>query len=271
MGSKKPVDMSSEKELDTKKTKKVSKKVAKTAVAEKKVKEKTEEKKEATSAKEESKEELVEKKESQEAKKPVVAKVKKHRSKKYQAVRSKVDRTRTYDSTSAIEMVKKLSYSKFAGTISAHLTVREVGISKEVALPHSTGQSRVVVIASDEVLAKIEAGDISFDVLISTPQFMAKLTKFAPVLGPKGLMPNPKNGTLTTNPEQRKKELEAGSVVLKTERKAPLIHASVGKTDMETSQLVENLEALFKAFKGRLLKATIAASMSPGVKVSWEE
>lgn len=210
-------------------------------------------------------------KEDESSAKPKVTRPKKTRSKKYQAVRAKVDRTRTYDIASAIELVKKLSMTKFVGTISAHLVMREVGISREVALPHSTGKSRVVEIANEATLTKIEAGQLDFDVLISTPQFMSKLTKFAPVLGPKGLMPNPKSGTLTTNPEQRQKELQAGSIMLKTERKAPLIHASIGKTDMSNDQLAENVQALLYAFKGRVRSMTLVATMSPGVKVGWEE
>ena len=265
MGSKKPVDMSTKM---TEEKKEKTKKVAKKTKAEKP---KAEEKvvKEVTQVADGA-ETVVESNQEEVKKTPTLKKIK-HRSKKYQAVRSKVDRTKSYDAKSAVELVKKLSYSKFVGTISAHLTVREIGISKEISLPHSTGQSKVVEIASEETLKKIENNNIDFDVLISTPQFMAKLTKFAPVLGPKGLMPNPKSGTLTTNPEQRQKELQAGSMMLKTERKAPLMHVSIGKTDMETAHLVENLQALFKAFKGRLVKVIIAASMSPGVKVEWEE
>jgi large subunit ribosomal protein L1 len=202
---------------------------------------------------------------------PKIAKPKKIRSKKYQAIRAKIDQTHTYEPTAAIDLVKKLSYTKFAGTITAHLTVREIGISKELTLPHSTGQSRKIEIASDELLKKIEAGQIDFDVLIASPEFMPKITKYAPMLGPKGLMPNPKNGTLTSNPEKRQQELQAGSIVLKTESKAPLIHVSIGKTDMETKQLIENLLALILAFKGRVKKVVISATMSPGVKVEWEE
>jgi large subunit ribosomal protein L1 len=298
MGSKKPVDMSvdekalekeakkqakeekvekkadkKEKKSAEKKADKPKKKVAKTKKAEEiEANEKKEkpEKKEAVKSKKSDKLEDEKGLEQEEKKKPTVIRVKKVRSKKYQAVRSKIDRTRAYDPFAAIELVKKLSYSKFAGTISAHMTVREVGLSKELALPHSTGQTRKIEIFSDETIKKIEAGNIDFDVLLATPQSMSKLTKFAPVLGPKGLMPNPKNGTLTTNPEQRKDELSAGTMVLKTERKAPLIHVSIGNTEMETKQLVENLETLIQAFKNKLKKVTISATMSPGVKVEWE-
>ncbi|KUK79238.1 MAG: 50S ribosomal protein L1 [Microgenomates bacterium 39_7] len=278
--------MSKEEEVVTKKPqKKQTKKITKKKVETEKVEDKkaeTKEKdvkkasekpseKEKLAAKDQKKEGEQEGEQEQEAKKkPSTPKVKKARSKKYQAVRSKIDRTRAYDPFAAVELVKKLSYSKFTGTISAHLTVREIGLSKELALPHSTGQTRKVEIFSDDTIKKIEDGNIDFDVLLATPQSMGKLTKFAPILGPKGLMPNPKNGTLTTNPEQRKEELSAGTTVLKTERKAPLIHVSIGKTDMETEKLVENIKALFVAFKGKVKKMTISATMSPGVKVVWE-
>lgn len=189
------------------------------------------------------------------------------RSKKYQAVRSQVDKTKQYDPFSAVELIKKLSYSKFKGSIEAHLQVKEVGASATLALPHSTGKSVKVAIASDEVLAQIEEGNLDFDVLVSTPKFMPKLTKYARVLGPKGLMPNPKNGTLTPNPEVKKKELEAGSMTIKTEKKAPLMHLVIGNVSMDTKQVVENIESLLKALKGKVLKLSISASMSPGVKV----
>lgn len=190
------------------------------------------------------------------------------RSARYTAARAQVDKTKLYDPFAAIELIKRLSYTKFAGTITAHVITREVGASVDLALPHSTGKSLRAAIATDALLADIEAGKIEFDVLLSTKEFMPKLTKLARVLGPKGLMPNPKNGTLTPNPEAKKKELEAGKVTVKTEKKAPLMHIGLGKTSMETKDLVENLQALLKALKGTALKVAIAASMSPSVKVA---
>ncbi len=189
------------------------------------------------------------------------------RSKRYVSNRSQVDKTRIYDTFAAVELVKRLSYSKFAGTVTLDGVTREVGPQSTVTLPHSTGKSVRVAIASDEVIAAVEAGTIEFDVLVSSPQFMPKLAKLARTLGPKGLMPNPKNGTLTPNPEAKKKELEKGALSIKTEKKAPVIHISIGKTDMESKDLVENLNALLLSLKGRLLKASISASMSPSVKV----
>lgn len=195
------------------------------------------------------------------------------RSKTYQAVRAQVDKTRTYDPFSAMELVKKLSYSSFPGSITAEAVLREkeAGTQVSVSFPHSTGQSLRVAIASDEVLADIEAGKIDFDVLLANPQYMPKLAKLAKVLGPKGLMPNPKTGTLTEKPEQKKKELESGTLTIKAERKAPLMHVTFGSTSMESKDLVANLEALTDALKGKLVKLTVSATMSPGVKVAVEK
>ncbi len=204
--------------------------------------------------------------EEKENKKKIV-KPKRARSKRYKAVRAQVDKTKQYDPFAAIELVKKLSYGKFDATIEAHLVVRETPTTATLTFPHSTGKSITVAIASENVIQQIEKGNIDFDVLLAKPAFMPKLAKLARVLGPKGLMPNPKNGTLTDKPEDKKKELEAGKLTLKTEKKAPLIHVSIGKTSLETKKLVENIEALNKALKGKLLKMSIAATMSPGVKV----
>ena len=200
-----------------------------------------------------------------------VAKVKKVRGKKYHAVRAQLDKSKLYPLKEAVELVKKLSYSKFVGSVEAHVIVREAGASVELALPHSTGKSVRVAIVDAALLTDIEAGKIDFDVLVAHPEFMPKLAKFAKVLGPKGLMPNPKNGTLTPNPELKKKALEAGAFNLKTEKKAPLMHLSVGKTDMDSKALVQNVEALIKALKGKILKMSLAPSMGPGIKVLIEE
>ncbi len=203
---------------------------------------------------------------------PTAAEVKKakkahQRGHKYNLVRSQVDKTKMYDTFAAIEMLKKLSYTKFDGTITAHAVLRDEGISANVTFPHSTGKAIRVAIVSDELISQIEAGTLDFDVLVTSPQFMPKLARLARVLGPKGLMPNPKNGTITDNPERKKQELEGGQVTLKSEKKAPLMHVNIGKVSMATKDLVENLNALTDALKGRLLKLSVAASMSPSIKV----
>ena len=194
-------------------------------------------------------------------------KVAKPRSKKYQATRSQVDKTRLYDAFSAFELIKKLSYTKFAGTITAEGVIKEEGDKITVNFPHSTGKSVRVAIVDEDLLKDIEAGKIEFDVLLTTPMFMPKLAKFARTLGPKGLMPNPKNETITTDPLKKKAELEGGRTIIKAEKKAPLIHVSLGKTDTDTKALVENLEALIKAAGDKLVKLSLSATMSPGIKV----
>lgn len=190
------------------------------------------------------------------------------RSQKYQAVRSQVDKTKTYDPFAAVEMIKKLSYSSFSGSITADVVVKDVGQNATLTFPHSTGKSIRVAVASDELIAQIEGGIIDFDVLVSSAQFMPKLAKLARVLGPKGLMPNPKNGTITENPALKKKDLEGGQTTIKTEKKAPLMHVTLGKTSMETKDLVENLQTLIEVLGTKAQKVSISATMSPSVKVS---
>lgn len=198
------------------------------------------------------------------------AKSKQGRGKKYHAVRAQLDKTKLYEPADAVALVKKLSYSKFGGSVEAHLVVKEVGTSVDLSLPYSTGKSVKVAIATDALLAEVAEGKIDFDVLLASPDFMPKLAKLARILGPKGLMPNPKNGTLTPKPEIKKKELEAGAFTLKTEKKAPLMHLVIGKVAMDDSELTANVLAILKALKGKVLKMSLAASMSPGVKVNCE-
>ena len=106
-----------------------------------------------------------------------VVKAKKVRGKKYQAVRAKLDKSKLYPVKEAVELVKKLSYSRFVGSVEAHIVVREVGDSVNLALPHSTGQSVKVTIVDAEVLSNIEAGKLDFDILVAHPEFMPKLAK----------------------------------------------------------------------------------------------
>lgn len=189
------------------------------------------------------------------------------RGSKYTAARSLVDKTKRYSIAEAIELVKKTAYAKFDATITADAVVKDIGDQGSVAFPHSTGKSIRVAIVNDDLIAQIEAGTIDFDVLLTNPSYMPKLAKFARTLGPKGLMPNPKNGTITQDPEAKKKELETGKTALKSEKKAPLLHVMVGKTSFESQQLVENVEALVTALDFRLKKLTLSAAMSPGITI----
>ncbi len=196
-------------------------------------------------------------------------KVSQPRSKKYTAVRSQVDKTKLYDAFAAVELVKRLSYSKFEGTITADLVVKEGTTQIDLTLPHSTGKKIRVAIASDEVIKEIEAGNINFDVLVASRQFVPKLAKLARVLGPKGLMPNPKTGTITDNPEAKKAELEGGKMTYKAEKKQPVMHITIGKSKMDTQALVENINEIAKVLDTKLIRMAISATMSPGVKVKF--
>ncbi len=189
------------------------------------------------------------------------------RSKKYIQARSQVDKSKFLPVLEAIDLVKKLSYSSFVGTISADLVLQEVDNRIVVTLPHATGKTLRVAIVDDNLLKEIEANKLDFDILLTTPAFMPKLAKLARILGPKGLMPNPKNETIVADPEKKKAELLGGKTILKTERKAPLLHLTLGKADLESKKLAENLEAVLKVLGEKVLKVTVAATMSPSVKV----
>jgi large subunit ribosomal protein L1 len=196
----------------------------------------------------------------------------KERSKQYKRVRGLVDRTKLYGLTEAVEMLKKTSYSKFAGTVVADIVVKDDKLTAELTFPHSTGKQRKVEVVTEALLKKIEAGEIDFDVLIAQPEQMKDIAKLAKVLGPKGLMPNPKNGTITKDPEKRKKELEGGKMMVKTEKKAPLMHVVVGKTDMKEKELTENITVLIMALNAkRMVKLVLSSTMSPGIKVDLAE
>jgi large subunit ribosomal protein L1 len=220
-----------------------------------------------------SKDKTTVKDESKEAKKEVkVVKKSRERSKTYVSNRRLVDRTKFHKLSDAVALVKKTSYSKFVGTITADLVLKDQKTQIDIAFPHSTGQTKKVVIVDDALLKSIEKGVIDFDILIATPDFMPKIAKFARVLGPKGLMPNPKMGTVTTDPEKKKKELEGGKITLKTEKKAPLMHVVIGKSDMKDNELIENITLLIKKINPRkIAKLVISATMSPGVKIDLSE
>jgi len=189
------------------------------------------------------------------------------RSNSYTWRRSQVDKTQHYSVDKAVELIKKLTTAKHP-TITADINYRDSGYQTEFAFPHSTGKSIKVAIADDKILEQIEKGQIDFDVLLAKPDMMPKIAKHARILGPKGLMPNPKNKTVTPDPQKRKKELEGGKVNIRSEKKAPLLHIQIGSCQMKDSQLVDNLKALYKHLGStQIQKITLSSTMSPGVKV----
>jgi len=197
------------------------------------------------------------------------------RGKKYLEARALVDRTKTYAITEALELVKKTSISKFDGTVELHISINVLAnnnkkeVRGEVALPHGTGKKINVVVADEAIIERIEAGKIDFDILVAHPSMMPKLAKVARILGPKGLMPNPKTGTVTPDVEKRVKELSSGQVTYKSEPDNPLVHIVVGKVSFPEKQLKENIDAVVSSIgKGKISRVTIAATMGPGIRLA---
>lgn len=196
-------------------------------------------------------------------------KPKKKRGKKYLAAKTKIDPTKTYAPPEAVKLVKETSFSGFDATVEAHLVTLKPGIQTEVTLPYFQGKTKRVEIASDQTLKKLEAGKIDFDILIASPAFMGKLVKYAKVLGPKGLMPNPKNGTITDQPEEVIKKFQGGTTRLKTEPNAPLIHTVFGKVSQKEEELEANLKTVLEAIGIKnIKKAVVCSSMGPTIKLA---
>lgn len=190
------------------------------------------------------------------------------RSKKYDDLKAVVDKTKVYSLKEALDLLTKLQRGKFDETVELHINTLTSGISGNVTLPNGTGKKTKVAIADDSVISEIEKGKIDFDILVAEPSMMPKLAKVAKVLGPRGLMPNPKNGTITSNPSEIAKKYEVGLINFKTETKSPLIHLTVGKMSFGAEKLTANIEALISAIKkGNILKVTLKSTMSPGIKI----
>lgn len=196
---------------------------------------------------------------------------KKNRGKNYQKAKAQIDKSKLYPIKKAISLLRKIKYTKFNDSFELHLNVDKVGLKGEVDLPYSLGKKIKVAIVDDKVLAQIEAGRIDFDVLITHPSFMPKLIKYARILGPKGLMPNPKNGTVSTTPEETAKKFERGLLQWKTESKFPLIHQMIGKMSQKDEELEQNIKAFLKAVGFNHIKeAYLKTTMSPSVRIQVE-
>lgn len=221
------------------------------------------------------------------------------RGKRYQEILKKVDRDNLYDPEEALQMVKDLAKAKFDETIelACRLGVNprhaDQQVRGAVVLPHGTGKvARVIVFAQgekvkeaeaagadevggEELATKIEGGWFDFDVAIATPDMMRVVGKLGRVLGPKGLMPNPKVGTVTFDLEQAVKDVKAGKVEYRVD-KAGIVHVPIGKASFSHEDLKGNfiaiMDALIKArpaaAKGRYLRSVvISSSMGPGIKI----
>ncbi len=197
---------------------------------------------------------------------------KKVRGKKYLEAKKKLGTVKKMKLAEAVELLKKAKYVSFDESVDLHMNVEKTGLRGEVELPHSTGKTVRVAIVNDTVLEQLANGKIEFDVLITHPSFMSKLARFAKVLGPKGLMPNPKAGTVSANPEEVAQKFLKGTLRWKTEPKFPLIHQLIGKLSYDSKNLTENAQAFINAVGKAQIKAMfIASSMGPSIEIEIEK
>lgn len=189
-------------------------------------------------------------------------------SKRYKENASLVNKDENYTLSKAVEVLKKFKPSKFDETVELHVNVNDKGVSGVVTLPHGTGKKLNIKVADETLISEIEKGKIDFDVLVATPDMMPKLAKVARILGPRGLMPNPKNGTITQDTKEAIEKLSAGQVSFKTEAGGPIIHMSVGKLSFKENQLEENLKTVFASIGvSKVKSATLKSTMSPGIRL----
>ncbi|MFI3200140.1 MAG: 50S ribosomal protein L1 [Eubacteriales bacterium] len=221
--------------------------------------------------------------------------------KKYNESAKKVDRTVSYDAVDAVKLVKETAAAKFDETVELHIRTgcdgrhAEQQIRGAVVLPNGTGKSvRVLVFAKGDKVAEAEAagadhvgGDelipkiqndnwLDFDVVVATPDMMGVVGRLGKVLGPKGLMPNPKAGTVTMDVTKAINDIKAGKIEYRLD-KTNIIHVPVGKVSFDAAKLEENFNAIMEAIvkakpsslKGQYLKSiTLASTMGPGVRVN---
>ena len=223
------------------------------------------------------------------------------KGKKYTEAAKLIDRTMAYDTAEAVALVKKAATAKFDETVEAHIRTgcdgrhAEQQIRGAVVLPHGTGKTvRVLVFAKgdkaneaeaagadyvggEELIPKIQNdGWFEFDVVVATPDMMGVVGRLGRVLGPKGLMPNPKAGTVTMDVTKAINEIKAGKIEYRLD-KTNIVHVPVGKVSFTEEQLADNFQAIMDAIvkakpsslKGTYLKnITLASTMGPGVKVN---
>ena len=231
--------------------------------------------------------------------KPVTRPVIERRGKNYRKVAEKVDASKLYSLEDAVKLAAETNPAKFDASVEVHVRLNvdprqaDQNIRATVSLPHGTGKTiRVAVFApetdhkaakeagadvigDDTFLAQLDKEVLDFDILVATPQYMPKLGKYARLLGPRGLMPNPKSGTVATDVAKAVKEAKAGKVEYRVDKQA-IVHLGVGKVSFGADKLIENTKAFFDSLqsqkptslKGGYVKTiTVSSTMGPGVKV----
>ena len=219
--------------------------------------------------------------------------------KKFREAATKVDRASVYSPLEAVKLVKEMASANFDETVEAHFRLgidtrkADQNIRGSISLPHGTGKTvRVAVFAegaqaeqaaeagadvigSDELIAQIQKGEINFDAAIATPIMMVKVGRIGKILGPRGLMPNPKLGTVTMDVAKMVGELKAGRVEYRADRYG-ICHVPLGRVSFDDQKLVENYAALYTEIlrvkpasaKGKYVKSiSVSSTMGPGVKV----
>lgn len=221
------------------------------------------------------------------------------KGKAYKKVAAMVDKNKHYSLAEALDLAIQTAVTKFDSTVEMHVRLgvdpkqADQNIRTTVTLPNGTGKDvRVAaLVGEDDIAAAKEAGadfageaeimpmlekeNLSFDVLVATPQFMPKLGKFARLLGPRGLMPNPKAGTVSANPIQAIKEAKAGKVEYRVDKQG-IVHIGLGKVSFGADKLLENANVFVNSLKAArpttlkgnyIISASVATTMGPGIKV----
>jgi large subunit ribosomal protein L1 len=220
--------------------------------------------------------------------------------KKYLAALAKVDRTKTYPVDEAIALAKELNFVKFDPTVEVSFRLNvdprhaDQQIRGAMVLPHGTGRTQTVLVITQgpkekealdagadfvggkEILDKIKGGWFDFDIIVATPDMMGELGKLGKLLGPKGLMPNPKTGTVTVDVTKAINEIKKGKVVYRVDKEGN-INVMIGKLSFTEEQLRENFKAIYDvilrarpaAVKGFYMKnVVLSTTMSPGIRVT---
>ena len=222
--------------------------------------------------------------------------------KRYKEVSALVDKTKVYEPKEALELLVQTAKAKFDESVEIHVRLGVDGRSADqqvrgtVVLPAGTGKTKKVlviakgdkadeatklgadIVGGDEIITKIQGGWVDFDVCITTPDMMGLVGRVARVLGPKGLMPNPKSGTVTMDVAKAINDVKAGKVEYRLD-KANIVHVGIGKVSFGVDKLFENFDTLMSAIvkakpaasKGTYLKSiTLSSTMGPGIKTTYK-
>lgn len=225
-------------------------------------------KQEIKEAREEAKEET-----RKETREKSVRKAPKH-GKKYREVATKIDREKSYEIEEAIALVRQTTTSKFDASIELHIRIdkKTENIRGTVNLPGGAAKSKKVIEITeknaDEFIENVKAGKLDFDLVVTTPSMMPKIAQLAKVLGPKGLMPNPKTGTVTEDPKKAAEEFRGGKLEFKTD-KSNIVHVLAGRISFKDEDIKANIDTIFAALpKGKVASAYLASSMGPSIRLA---